>query len=661
MADIPALAILLGNMMETISYNTDLIGRAMSNDLKGLCDDLAVLKASIKHYPEWQKDKGAIKNLENEIRDVVFEAENAIDTYILHASNQRHRGFLARAFHTTESASVLRSLGKRIAQVRAQVQNIQRSDLPSIGLDALQFDEISYMRTKKQTPLFGADKVIGFVDSAKDVIELLTGRSQRQSDQLEVISIVGMPGIGKTTLARKVLSDPMIDYEFFTKVFVHVSQDWERKDVFLSILTSFTRIDEAMNRMSDDALADEVRQRLKYKYLIVIDDLWSNDAWDKLKSAFPDNKKGSRVLITTRNVAVAHYANTKNEPYYLGFLSPEESRELLRYKVFDGNNCPEELQAYEAKILDRCAGLPLAIVVVAGILRNNSKATHWWMSVAENVHDYVAKNDELGNDVIRRSYNHLPYNLKPCFLYFGVFPEYFEIPAWKLIRLWISEGFIEHQRFMNMEDVAEFYLQELVDRSLVMIGQKRSDGRIKTCRMNNMLQDFCKKQAVEENIFREIKRFDESTSAPYSSSHNARRLCIHPHNLEHIKVKPTGDYVRSFLSFAKEQIQLPQEHISFIPKAFKLLKVLDIGSIIFSRFPAEFFYLLLLKYIAISCHFKVFPGKLSTLLNLQTIIIDTSLRALEIKADIWKMPQLRHLHTNCSTSIPKGNWAFVGD
>lgn len=652
MADIPALAILLDNLMETISYNTDLIGRAMSNDLKGLSDDLAVLRASIMKYPDWKKDNELTKKLENEIRDAVFEAENAIETYIVHASKQRHRGFLAKALHATENLSELHSLGKRIADVRAQLEKIQGRNFLSTGLHALQFDEISYMKTKKQIHQFVEDKVIGFEDPAKDVIEFLTGRSR--SDELEVISIVGMPGIGKTTLARKVLNDPMIEYEFFTRVFIHVSQDFERKDVFLSILASIGRIDEAANKMSDDELADELRKHLNYKYLIVIDDLWTNDAWDKLKSAFPNNKKGSRVLITTRNAAVAHYTNKKTQPYYLRSLLPEESRELLRDKVFGENYCPEELQRYESVILDKCDGLPLAILVVAGILRNNREDAHWWKGVAENVHDYVAKNDKQGHDVIRRSYNHLPYNLKLCFLYFGVFPEYFEIPVWKLTRLWIAEGFIQHQGLMNLEDVAEYYLQELVDRSLVMIGQKRPDGRIKTCRMNNMLQDFCKKEALEENIFREIKRFDESTSAPYSSSLNTRRLCINSHILEYFRGKPTGDYVRSFLSFPREQIQLPQEHISSIPKAFKLLKVLDIRSIIFTRFPAEFVYLFLLKYIAISCNFKVFPEKLSTLLNLQTIIIDTSSPALEIKADIWKMAQLRHLHTNCSTSIPKG-------
>lgn len=496
------------------------------------------------------------------------------------------------------------------------------------------------------------DNVVGFEDEAKKVIELLTG----ESEQLEVISIIGMLGLGKTTLAKKVLNDPKIEYEFYTRVFVNVSQEYERKEVFLNILGAFTQLTPEITIMDDVRLAQVLRDQLKTrKYLIVMDDVWTTDAWDDLKVAFPNNNKRSRVLITSRNNPVAIYANRKIDPHQLRFLYRDESRELLRRKVFGQNSCPEVLEEYELRILEKCDGLPLAIVVVAGILLNHRDRTDWWKKVADGVNDYVARDQSQSNELIRLSFNHMPYRLKPCFLYFGVFREDFEIPVWKLVRLWIAEGFIQRDGDMTLEDIAEDSLEDLVDRNLVMVGKRRSNGQIKTCRIHDTLRDFCKKEAMKENLFQEIKKFNPITFlSEHPTLDTYRRLCINSNVLDYVTAKPSGQRVRSFLSFAKEEVTLPLDLISSIPKAFRLLRVLDVRSIIFTRFPSDLLYLVLLKYVAISCNFKVLPEKMANLRNMQTLIIETSSRILDIKADIWKMALLRHLHTNASTCLPKG-------
>lgn len=497
------------------------------------------------------------------------------------------------------------------------------------------------------------DNVVGFEDEAKKVIELLTG----ESEQLEVISIIGMLGLGKTTLAKKVLNDPKIEYEFYTRVFVNVSQEYERKEVFLNILGAFTQLTPDITLLDDVRLSELLREQLKNRrYLIVMDDVWTTEAWDSLKVVFPKNNKRSRVLITSRNNPVAIHANPnpKLEPHHLRFLYRRESRELLRRKVFGENSCPPELEEYELRILEKCDGLPLAIVVVAGILLNHRERTDWWKKVADGVNDYVARDQSQSNEVIKLSFDHMPYRLRPCFLYFGVFREDFEIPVWRLIRLWIAEGFIQQDGDMTLEDIAEDYLEELVDRNLVMVGKRRSNGQIKTCRIHDTLRDFCKKEAMKENLFQEIKRFNPATFlSEHPTLDTYRRLCINSNVLDYITCKPSAQRVRSFLSFAKDEIIMPLDLIPSIPKAFKLLRVLDIRSIIFSRFPVDLLYLVLLKYIALSSNFKLLPEKISNLRNMQTIIIETSSRTLEIRADICKMALLRHVHTNASTCLLK--------
>lgn len=478
----------------------------------------------------------------------------------------------------------------------------------------------------------------------KDVIKLLNVGPE----DLQTVSIFGMLGIGKSTLARKVFKHPTVSYQFFIRAFIEVSQEYESKEVFLKILRSFGIATDEMNRMSEDDLVQEIRNYLSTRnFLIVLDDVWTQDAWNDLKRCFPNNLKHSRILITTRHKNLADYARQGCEPYKLRFLNHEESQELFRKKVFGNDTFPPELEVHETDILGRCEGLPLAIVVVAGILVSHRKERYWWRKVAKNVDKYNIAETEEANSVIQLSFKNLPYRLKPCFLYLGVFREDFEIPAKTLLQLWVSEGFVPRVNGKETsEEMAEDYLEELVDRSLVMVEQRRYNGQVKTIRVHDTLREFCKVQGVKEELFREIK-------VGNMAADNDRRLCINYNVLEYIKSKPSGKSVRSFLSFAKEDFILPIELISDIPKAFKLLRVLDIRSIKLTRFPADLYYLFLLKYIAMCCELKVIPDKVSNLRYLETLIFHTTHRRIELKADIWKMTQLRHLETNASTFLLK--------
>ncbi|KAI5659305.1 hypothetical protein M9H77_28098 [Catharanthus roseus] len=644
-----AVGFLLDNLKEFVKYNADLIG-GVGDNVNKLIKDLDTLKAFIKQYTD-KYGNDFLESLANDVRDVICAAEDAIETYIVYASRQKLRGTFDRTFHAVNHAFELRRVGKDIEKVSKRVQEFYQ-EKAKLGLEALKIDKIAGVAGKKKTVfVVEEDNVVGFEDEAQKVIELLTGDSK----QLEVISIIGMLGLGKTTLARKVFKDPTIGYTFFTRIFINVSQEYEKREVFLKILEEFKTINEALRNMSIEKLVEEVREELaKRQYLVVMDDVWSAEAWEDLKVAFPNNGKSSRVLITSRQKSVALSANPKSEPHYLRFLYPDESRELLRRKVFGENSCPTELERYETSILQKCNGLPLAIVVVAGILLNNRDRIDWWRKVVEGVDHFNPNNQERTIDLIKLSFNNLPYHLKPCFLYLGMFREDFEIPVWKLLRLWIAEGFVPGIREGCLEDTAEQYLEELVDRNLVMVGQKRSNGQIKTCRIHDTLRDFCKNEAKRENLLHEIRKSNHGASSSSSSSlNNARRLCINSHVFNYVTSKPSGKYVRSFLSFAKEEVTLPREHNSSIAKAFKLLRVLDIRSIRFSLFPSELCYLVLLKYIAISCDCSKLPVKLSNLWNLQTLIIETSSRELEINTDIWKMAQLRHVQINTSTILQK--------
>ncbi|XAR63695.1 hypothetical protein NMG60_11023725 [Bertholletia excelsa] len=460
-----------------------------------------------------------------------------------------------------------------------------------------------------------------------------------------------MGGLGKTTLAKKVFSDPAIEYEFYIRAWVYVSQDYNRKEVFVAILTSLDKLTDDMYKWPVERLSEELRKHLQSgRYLIVMDDVWTKEAWDDLKVAFPKNNNRSRILLTSRNKEVSVHANPGSVPHHLRFLDNEKSWELLEKKVFRKEKCPPDLENLGRIIAKECGGLPLAIVVIAGLLAKKDKTCDWWEKVAHRVNSYVARDQTQCMDILALSYNHLPYHLKACFLYFGVFPEDYEIPVWKLIQLWVAEGFIQQDGDIRLEDTAEEQLEDLVDRNLVLVEKRRSNGRIKTCRVHDMLHELCLREAQVENFLQKIKGFVSVPSAPSTYSLNKfRRLSIYSDVLDYISSKPSGPHVRSFLCL--DQIELQREQTSFIHEAYKLLRVLDIRSISLPLFPIKITNLIHLRYVALSGSFAVLPASVSELWNLQTIIIDTSLRNLKVDADIWKMLQLRHLYISASSRL----------
>nr|XP_016487113.1 PREDICTED: putative late blight resistance protein homolog R1B-16 isoform X1 [Nicotiana tabacum]XP_016487114.1 PREDICTED: putative late blight resistance protein homolog R1B-16 isoform X1 [Nicotiana tabacum] len=257
---------------------------------------------------------------------------------------------------------------------------------------------------------------------------------------------------------------------------------------------------------------------------------------------------------------------------------------------------------------------------------------------------------------VEMSYDRLPHEVETCFLYCGVFPRGFDIPSWKVICLWIAEGLIKHQDTYTLEEIAEFYLNDLISRNLLILQQRRFDGQIKTCRLHDMLHHFCRTEAGNKWLFQEIRLTSDQVIPSIQDQDTHRRLCIQPSILnDFLSKRPFAEHVRSFYCFSSKQskkIEL-SPNILVIPKAFPLIRVMDIESLEFS-FSRNFSHLIHLRYIAISGDFRDLPEPFGIFWNLQTLILNTSTLepTLEVKADIWNMLQLRHLHINIPAILP---------
>ncbi|GER52647.1 disease resistance protein RGH3 [Striga asiatica] len=226
------------------------------------------------------------------------------------------------------------------------------------------------------------------------------------------------------------------------------------------------------------------RSLFKRRYLIVMDDIWSTDAWDEMKRFFPNNDDGSRVLITTRASKVALHLDGPNY-FQMPFLEVDESWNLLRRCVFgeeQQGSPPPELEAIGKNIATNCRGLPLSIVVIGGLLAKSEQTRENWQRVLENLSSTVnLEEDERCFKILKLSYDQLPVHLKPCFLYMGMYREDDWINVSMLMRLWVDEGFVKPVAGKSLETIARVvYLNDLVLRNLIVVRERGCNGRIKS-------------------------------------------------------------------------------------------------------------------------------------------------------------------------------------
>ncbi|PHU02067.1 hypothetical protein BC332_27318, partial [Capsicum chinense] len=232
------------------------------------------------------------------------------------------------------------------------------------------------------------EELVGFDDHAENIIKIVRG----WSNYLDVISIVGIAGIGKTALARKIYSDVSIIGHFDVRAWCSVGQTYNVRKLFLEILKQITG-DRFVNVDDPD---DMVRKTLLGKrYLIVLDDICEYKVWDDLRLCFPRMKTGSRIMVTTRNAELARYIRLYSEPYLLPFLRDEESWELLQKKVFRGESCPLELRSVGPLVAKQCKGLPFLIIMIAGILSRKKREASLWLEVAYDIGSYTLEEGSM--------------------------------------------------------------------------------------------------------------------------------------------------------------------------------------------------------------------------------------------------------------------------
>ncbi|GJN25821.1 hypothetical protein PR202_gb13701 [Eleusine coracana subsp. coracana] len=308
---------------------------------------------------------------------------------------------------------------------------------------------------------------------------------------------------------------------------------------------------------------------LAWRYLIVIDDIWKIETWKRIKYALMDKNNGSRLIITTRHSDVADEADVI---YKLEPLPRGQSEKLFYTRIFGASGtCPNnQLKEVSDKILNKCHGVPLAIITMASLLVGKTPGE--WTEVGKSV--FHGKGNQQVSDtewILSLSYYDLPAHLKTCLLYLSVFLEDCVIDKDRLIWKWIAEGFIhEKEPGTRLFEIGEGYFNELINRSMIQAVQ--SEGRysfmvrVYGCRIHDVVLDLLRLKSKEEN-FVTISGYNEGTS----SSNRVQRLACQNRILEqtHQDTQIDLNHLRTFIASSCDAIAM-----GLTLGSFKLLRVL---------------------------------------------------------------------------------------
>nr|XP_048331719.1 putative disease resistance protein RGA4 isoform X2 [Ziziphus jujuba var. spinosa] len=627
----------------------------VKNDLRKLNSTMSTIKDVLLDAEEKQTHNHQVRGWLTKLQVIVYDADDLVDKFDFEALRRRvmpgnkMRKQVCIFFSSSNQLAFALKMGHRIKEIRESLDEIRIQR--DFHLDKRVEETKSVSAKARETYSFvREEEVIGRDDERMKILQLLL-QDDETKENVSTITIVGIGGLGKTTLAQLVFNDAMVQKHFEPRLWVCVSDVFEMRPIVGNIIKSATNSSPDQH-LAMDQLQNLLRKQIDGKrYFLVLDDVWNEDRkkWLELKSLLMGGARGSRILVTTRSENVAKLSHTlDDQPFKLNGLENDKSWSLFSKMAFrqvqDLNN-PKIVDLGKA-ILEKCKGVPLAIKTIGSILYFKNPETEWSFFRDNELAKVTQQEDDI-IPTLKLSYNHLPSYLKHCFAYCSLFPKDHEFDVQMLIHLWMAQGFIKADQNQFPEDIGYGYFLDLLWRSFFQEGKKDGFGNIRRCKMHDLMHDLAMSVAgtssvlinkgsisSSENLFH--VSFDFSLGGTEFLT-SVSPLLKHHYKLRTLFVLPT---------YLGHEQDLTLINCMENCLKFKLLRALDLNRFYsIEKLPNSFGELKHLRYLDLSNfeNIQKLPNSITNLHNLQTLNLAECEELSSLPRDMHKLVSLRHL------------------
>ncbi|XP_004305500.1 PREDICTED: putative disease resistance protein RGA3 [Fragaria vesca subsp. vesca] len=644
----------------------------VKKEIAKITSNLKAIQAVLEDAEKRQIKEAIVRDWLEKLKDVSYEMDDVLDdwtTEILIQQLHHHQqegessttasvtkkkvcflvpsscfcfGQVNRVIHRRDIARRIQDLSDRLNEIARERQSYNFQNTERV------FEQLERIETSSFVDL---SKIFGREVETEVVLRKLVGESSQEERNLQVIPIVGMGGMGKTTLAQMVYNNEKVKLNFTKRIWVCVSDPFNEIKIAKAIIEDLNTVDAPNSNDLQPLLKCIHRNVEGQKFLLVLDDVWNENyrKWEQLKLSLQSGVFGSRILVTTRKEEVAMIMGaTSADIIHLEKLSEQFCWSIF-YHIALAERERDESKVFESlgkNMVRRCQGLPLVAKALGGLMRSK-KTKKEWIAVLESK---IWKLDVVEKQVFQPlllSYYDLAPQIRRCLLYCVVFPKDHNINKDNVIELWISQGYLSSNENLTKRLVnGQIYFDNLVMRSFFQDFVKDKLGNITSCKMHDIVHDFL--QFLTKNDCFILEAVGENRiELPMGNKFRHLTITAAPND----QFPDSFDSLQNLRTLTTFNCEIGSLNPEFILQ-LKCLRTLNLSNNRVEQLPIEVGGLVHLRYLNLSNNkWKKLPDTLCNLINLETLRVEDCKDLEELPEAMGKLTNLRHLRVKRSRKL----------